>query len=214
MSSLEPTARASGVHAARRRRVISAGPAGPAQEGRMQNPSPWRGSASPRQAPKADYSATSAGRRSELSTRTFWTFGDDFSSPACVGALWPPAFRRPFRPESQASKADSSATSAGRRGGREAVGQYRNFRRAKGRPRIGRVERWRGGVGWAYLLPTLSVVGASLAQPCSVSTSRSSNRTCGFPASGSRTRFILRACAVSVALCLAFRYSFRCSAWI
>jgi hypothetical protein len=51
-----------------------------------------------------------------------------------------------------------------------------------------RVEKWRGGLGWAYRLPTLSSVGASLAQPCSVSTSRSSNRTGGFPASGSRTR--------------------------
>ena len=41
---------------------------------------------------------------------------------------------------------------------------------------------WRGG------LPTLSSVGASLAPPCSVSTPRSSNRTCGFDASGSRRR--------------------------
>ena len=54
--------------------------------------------------------------------------------------------------------------------------------------KTGRVERWRGGLGRAYLLPALSFAGASLAQPCSVSTSRSSNRTCGFPASGSRTR--------------------------
>ena len=53
----------------------------------------------------------------------------------------------------------------------------------------GRVEKWRGGLGWAYRLPALSVAGASLAQPCSVSTSRSSNRTCGFPASGSPTGF-------------------------
>jgi len=52
----------------------------------------------------------------------------------------------------------------------------------------GRVERWRGGLGGAYLLPALSFAGASLAQPCSVSTSRSSNRTCRFPASGFRTR--------------------------
>ena len=29
-----------------------------------------------------------------------------------------------------------------------------------------RVEVWRGGVGGAYLLPTLSSVGASLAPPC------------------------------------------------
>ena len=51
-----------------------------------------------------------------------------------------------------------------------------------------RVEMWRGGLGWAYLLPALWSAGASLAQPCSVSTSRSSNRTGGFPASGSRRR--------------------------
>jgi transposase len=48
------------------------------------------------------------------------------------------------------------------------------------------VEMWRGVVGLAYLFPALSSAGASLAGPCSVSTSRSSNRTCGFPASGSR----------------------------
>ena len=71
----------------------------------------------------------------------------------------------------------------------------------------GGVEMWRGGVGWAYPSaclpvgrPTLSVAGVSLAIPCSVSTSRSSNlpaaclpvgragRTCGSPASGFRTR--------------------------
>ena len=34
----------------------------------------------------------------------------------------------------------------------------------------GRVERWRGGLGVAYLLPALSSAGASLAAPCSVST--------------------------------------------
>jgi hypothetical protein len=51
-----------------------------------------------------------------------------------------------------------------------------------------RVERWRGGLGAAYLLPALSFAGASITVPCSVSTSRSSNRTCGFPASGFRTR--------------------------
>jgi hypothetical protein len=34
----------------------------------------------------------------------------------------------------------------------------------------GRVERWRGGLGVAYRLPTLSSAGASLALPCSVST--------------------------------------------
>jgi hypothetical protein len=51
-----------------------------------------------------------------------------------------------------------------------------------------RVEMWRGCVGTAYLLPALSSTGASLAGPCSVSTSRSSNRTCGATASGSRRR--------------------------
>ena len=34
---------------------------------------------------------------------------------------------------------------------------------------------WRGGLGAAYLFPALSFAGASLAAPCSVSTSRSSN---------------------------------------
>ena len=53
-------------------------------------------------------------------------------------------------------------------------------------------------------LPALSSAGASLASPCSVSTSRSSNRTGGFPASGSRTRLThtlrtRRAVAVSLA---------------
>jgi hypothetical protein len=47
---------------------------------------------------------------------------------------------------------------------------------------------WRGCLGWAYLWPALSVAGASLALPCPVSTSRSSNRAGGFPAHGSRTR--------------------------
>ena len=54
-----------------------------------------------------------------------------------------------------------------------------------GRLPIGRVEKCRGGLGAAYLFPALSFAGASLASPCSVSTSRSSNRTCRFPASGS-----------------------------
>jgi hypothetical protein len=35
---------------------------------------------------------------------------------------------------------------------------------------VSRVERWRGGTGDAYQLPTLSVVGASLASSCPVST--------------------------------------------
>jgi len=50
---------------------------------------------------------------------------------------------------------------------------------------LGRVETWRGGLGGACLLPALSSAGASIAPPCSVSTPRSSNRTCGFAASGS-----------------------------
>ncbi len=53
---------------------------------------------------------------------------------------------------------------------------------------VRRVEKWRGGLGMAYRLPALSSAGASLAMPCSVSTSRSSNRTGRSPASGSRTR--------------------------
>jgi hypothetical protein len=59
-----------------------------------------------------------------------------------------------------------------------------------------RVEMWRGGLGAAYLLPALSSAGASLAEPCSVSTSRSSvgSRTGartvggGFPAALFRLR--------------------------
>ena len=51
-----------------------------------------------------------------------------------------------------------------------------------------RVEMWRGGLGLAYPFPALSSAGASLSGPYSVSTSRSSNRTCGFPASGSRRK--------------------------
>src|SRR5260370_2888916 len=43
-------------------------------------------------------------------------------------------------------------------------------------------------LGLAYRFPALSVAGASLASPCSVSTSRSSNRAGGFPAPGFRTR--------------------------
>src|SRR5512140_2050991 len=46
----------------------------------------------------------------------------------------------------------------------------------------------RGGLGLAYLLPALSVAGASIASPYSVSTPRSSNPAGGFPAPGSRTR--------------------------
>ena len=51
---------------------------------------------------------------------------------------------------------------------------------------------WRGGLGAAYLFPPLSSGGASIASPCPVSTSRSSNRTCGFPASGSPTAVAFR----------------------
>jgi hypothetical protein len=54
--------------------------------------------------------------------------------------------------------------------------------------RLGRVEMWRGGLGWACLFPALSFAGASLSKPCSVSTSRSSNRTGAFNASGSRRK--------------------------
>jgi hypothetical protein len=52
----------------------------------------------------------------------------------------------------------------------------------------GRVEMWRGGLGLACLFPALSSAGASLSQPCSVSTSRSSNRTGAVNASGSRRK--------------------------
>src|SRR5438445_271449 len=65
---------------------------------------------------------------------------------------------------------------------------YHLLKKKKEEKRRSRVERGRGGLGNAYLLPALSLAGASRARPYSVSTSRSSNRTCGFPASGSRTR--------------------------
>ena len=51
-----------------------------------------------------------------------------------------------------------------------------------------RVEMWRGGLGLAYPFPALSSAGASLSRPYAVSTSRSSNRTCTFRASGSRRK--------------------------
>ena len=51
---------------------------------------------------------------------------------------------------------------------------------------------WRGSLGVAYLFPPLSSGGASIAPPCPVSTSRSSNRTCEFPASGSPTDVAFR----------------------
>jgi dienelactone hydrolase len=55
-------------------------------------------------------------------------------------------------------------------------------------------------LGSAYLLPALSVAGASLASPCSVSTSRSANRTCPTKASGSRTAAVLACRSHTVAL--------------
>ena len=60
---------------------------------------------------------------------------------------------------------------------------------------------WRGGLGAPYLFPTLSSVGASLGSPCSVSTSRSSNRTGGSPASGSRRRRTLSPTESCVSVC-------------
>jgi hypothetical protein len=56
-----------------------------------------------------------------------------------------------------------------------------------------RVGKWRGRLGAAYRVLTLSVVSASRAGPCPVSTSPSSNRTGRFPASGSPTGFATRA---------------------
>ena len=77
--------------------------------------------------------------------------------------------------------------------------EYNNFLRDKNltpaqhRPYLvqcnsGGFEMWRGGLGWHICWPTLSIAGVSLAIPYSVSTSRSSNRMCGWPASGFRTR--------------------------
>src|ERR1700735_775666 len=66
----------------------------------------------------------------------------------------------------------------------------------------GRVEMWRGGLGAPYLFPALSSAGASLGSPCSVSTSRSSNRTGGSPASGSRRRLTLSPTESCVSVCL------------
>ena len=53
---------------------------------------------------------------------------------------------------------------------------------------VRRVEKWRGGLGGSLysLLLALSFASVTISPPCSVSTSRSSNRTCEFPASGSR----------------------------
>src|SRR5260370_717826 len=52
----------------------------------------------------------------------------------------------------------------------------------------GRVEEWRGGLGEALRVAGSFVCRCPSSPPCSVSTPRSSNRTCGFAASGSRTR--------------------------
>jgi len=73
---------------------------------------------------------------------------------------------------------------------RTAVGSRFGPEKGRKKGQKSRVERWRGGLGAAYRFPALSSAGAALAGPCSVSTSRSSNRTGGFPASGSRTRLI------------------------
>src|SRR5579859_1272782 len=51
-----------------------------------------------------------------------------------------------------------------------------------------KVEMWRGGVGLVYLFPALLFAGASLTRPCSVSTSRLSNRTGAIRASGPRRK--------------------------
>ena len=51
------------------------------------------------------------------------------------------------------------------------------------------------------LFPALSSAGASLGSPCSVSTSRSSNRTGGSPASGSRRRLTLSPTESCVSVC-------------
>src|ERR1700722_5086659 len=65
----------------------------------------------------------------------------------------------------------------------------------------GRVEMWRGGLGAPYLFSALSSAGASLSSPCSVSTSRSSNRTGGSPASGSQRRLTLSPTESCVSVC-------------
>ena len=43
---------------------------------------------------------------------------------------------------------------------------YSRNRKCEAMLHLGGVEVWRGGLGSAYLLPTLSSVGASLAPPC------------------------------------------------
>jgi hypothetical protein len=60
---------------------------------------------------------------------------------------------------------------------------------ADGRVEIGRVGMWRGEFRSGLSVePPLSSGGASRATPCFVSTSRSSNRTCSFTASGSHLK--------------------------
>jgi hypothetical protein len=54
--------------------------------------------------------------------------------------------------------------------------------------KMSRVERWRGRVGSGMSVYPAFACVAQNRMPCPVSTSRSSNRTCGFAASGSRTR--------------------------
>jgi hypothetical protein len=51
-----------------------------------------------------------------------------------------------------------------------------------------RIEMWRGGLGWAWMFLALSSAGTSLSKQCSVSRSRSSNRTGAINASGSRRK--------------------------
>jgi hypothetical protein len=70
---------------------------------------------------------------------------------------------------------------------------YKENGRNTGDPRgwgcYGRVEEWRGGLGMALRVAGPFGCQCPSIPPCSVSTPRSSNRTCGFPASGSPTGF-------------------------
>ena len=72
---------------------------------------------------------------------------------------------------------------------RNLADRFQVCRDASGLPGISWVESRCGAVAQvaAYPVPALSSAGVSLATPCPVSTPRSSNRTCGFPASGFRT---------------------------
>ncbi len=72
---------------------------------------------------------------------------------------------------------------------------HRPTHRARRQNGTSRVERWRGGLGSGMsVYPGFPVV-AQNRMPCPGSTSRSSNRTCGFPASGSPTGFDRRSTA-------------------